>query len=599
MSLISDSDLRKFLNIKENNRNWILANIKHFLEIDKVNKVYNDNSSKSGLDFIDSVIHNLHIKYQLTEDFRKIIPPSGPFIIIANHPLGGIEGLLILKLICEIRPDFKLQANFLLHRINPVKDLIFPVNPFESFKSSRSSYKGIKGSFQHLATGNSLGIFPAGEVSSYQLKDFKIADRQWQKSSIRFIQKAGVPVIPVYFHGYNSPLFYLLGTIHPLIRTARLPSEVFNKSNKVIKIHIRKPISPKTISSFTNLTTLSNYLRAKTYSEEKIFEIETIFNTKTDIKNELLQTIIEPVNKELLISDLNNLKDKYHLFSQGAFSVYCAPYYAIPNLILEIGRLREVTFRDVGEGTNKSIDLDKYDIHYNHLIIWDNIKKQLAGSYRIGKGKDILSQYGKKGFYISSLFKIKKTFYPVLEESLELGRSFIVKEYQRQPFSLVLLWKGILCFLIKNPEYRYLIGPVSISNNFSKKSKSLIVQFLRKNYFDFPLSAYIKPRKRFMISKKLMHDNKLILDGMDKNLKVLDLYINEFQPSYSIPVLLKKYLQLNGKIIGFNIDPDFNNCLDGLMIVKLADIPDQMLDTLSRELEDYCVKERFRSISLS
>jgi putative hemolysin len=319
----------------------------------------------------------------------------------------------------------------------------------------------------------------------------------------------------------------------------------------------------------------------------------------TDNKNKSLQTIIEPVNKELILSDLNNLKDKYHLLSQGAFSVYCAPFLAIPNLILEIGRLREVTFRDIGEGTNKSIDLDQYDIHYNHLIIWDNIKMQLAGSYRIGKGKDILNQYGKKGFYLNSLFRIKKGFIPVLNESLELGRSFLVKEYQRHPLSLMMLWKGILCFLLKNPEYRFLIGPVSISNDFSIKSKSLIVQFVRKNYYDFTLSAYIKARKKFMISKKLFHENEIILDGMDKNLKILDLYINKFQPSYSIPVLLKKYLQLNGKIIGFNIDPDFNNCLDGLMIIKLSDIPDQMIDSLSKELEENYVKERFKNIFLS
>jgi putative hemolysin len=266
---------------------------------------------------------------------------------------------------------------------------------------------------------------------------------------------------------------------------------------------------------------------------------------------------------------------------------------------MEIGRLREVTFRDVGEGTNKSFDLDQFDLHYNHLIIWDNAKKQLAGSYRIGKGKDILSQYGKNGFYISSLFKIKKAFYPVLEEAFELGRSFIVKEYQRQPFSLVLLWKGILCYLMKNPEYSYLIGPVSISNDFSKKSKSLIVQYLRKNHFNLQLSDYIKPRKKFRIHKKLLKDNELLIEGMDKNLKILDLYINEFQPSYSVPVLLKKYLQLNGKIIGFNIDPDFNNCLDGLMVVKIADIPSLILDKLGKELEEYNAKERIKNICLS
>ena len=599
MSLISDSDLRRILNIKENKGKWILGNLKHFLAIDKLNQIYRDNKSKSGLCFIDSAIKKLNIKYTVNEDLRNIIPLSGPFIIIANHPLGGIEGLLLLKLLFDLRPDFKLQGNFLLQRIEQVKDLIFPVNPFEDFKSSGSSYKGLRGSYQHLMKGNSLGIFPSGEVSSYQFKDFKITDRQWQKSSIRFIQKAGVPVIPVYFDGYNSPLFYLLGTIHPLLRTARLPSELFNKSKKTINIHFRKPILPKTINSISSLTTLSHYLRAKTYALTSQNEIDSIFKIKNVRRDEVLEIIIEPVKKELILSDINKLNRDHFLFSQGSFSIYCAPYYSIPNLIMEIGRLREVTFRDVGEGTNKSFDLDQFDLHYNHLIIWDNVKKQLAGSYRIGKGKDILKQYGKKGFYISSLFKIKKTFYPVLDESFELGRSFIVKEYQRQPFSLVLLWKGILCFLMKNPEYSYLIGPVSISNDFSKKSKSLIVQYLLKNHYDLQFSDYIKPRKKFRIHKKLLKDNELLLEGMDKNLKILDLYINEFQPSYSVPVLLKKYLQLNGKIIGFNIDPDFNNCLDGLMIVKIEDIPVPILNNLGKELEEYNANERIKNICLS
>jgi putative hemolysin len=591
MSLISDSYLRKNLKIKENKGKWVLAIIKHFLDFDKLDQIYSDNHSKSGLDFIDSVINKLNIKYTVNEDIRKIIPSSGPFIIIANHPLGGIEGLLLLKLICEIRPDFKMQGNFPLQIIEPVKEFIFPVNPFEDFKSSSSSYKGLNGSYQHLMNGNSLGIFPSGEVSSYHLKDLKITDRQWQKSSILFIQKAGVLVIPIYIHGYNSSLFYLLGTIHPLLRTARLPSELLNKSKKTISIHFRKPISSGTINSFTNLTTLAHFLRAKTYSRNQADEIDSICKISADLKDEVLQPIIEPVKRELILTDLNEIRDEYLLFSQGNFSVYCAPYYSIPNLIMEIGRLREITFRNVGEGTNKSVDLDQFDLHYHHLIAWDNSKKQLAGSYRIGKGKDIMLQYGKRGFYISSLFKIKKGAYPVLQQSFELGRSFIVKEYQRQPLSLVLLWKGILCYLMKNPEYRYLIGPVSISNDFSNKSKSLIVQFLRKNYYDSLLSEYIKPRKKFRIHKKLLKDNEIILDGVDKNLKILDLYINEFQPSYSIPVLLKKYLQLNGKIIGFNIDPKFNNCLDGLMIVRIADIPAQILDNLARELEEYNVKE--------
>jgi putative hemolysin len=222
-----------------------------------------------------------------------------------------------------------------------------------------------------------------------------------------------------------------------------------------------------------------------------------------------------------------------------------------------------------------------------------------VGSYRIGIGKDILNEYGKKGFYISSLFRIKKGFNQVLEKSFELGRSFIVKEYQRHPLALFMLWKGILWYLMKNPEYRYLVGPVSISNDFSMRSKSLIVQFMKENYFDNSLSINIKPRKEFNIPNKILNKNRSILENVDDNIKTLDLYINEIQPSLSIPVLMKKYLQMNGKIVGFNIDPDFNNCLDGLMLVNIADIPYEMLDNLAKDLELHKVKERFRNIYLS
>jgi putative hemolysin len=597
MSLISDNELRRFLKIKENGGKWLIDFISHFLRIERINQIYNENYAKSGLDFIDSVLDSLGIKYSIPEDLETHIPQNGPFIIIANHPLGGIDGLLLLKLICRIRPDFKLQGNFLLQHIEPIRDMILPVNPFENFKSAHSSYTGIKGAYRHLTEGNSLGIFPAGEVSSFHLRDFKITDRQWQKSSISFIQKAEVPVIPICFHGYNSAFFYMLGQIHPILRTAKLPSELFNKANQTIKVEIRKPIPPKTIVSFTTIESLTQYLRAKAYSFNKTIRIETFFTSSRSFKDRKKKKIIEPVAIELIEGELAALADGHYLFSQGSFSVYCAPFWSIPNMMQEIGRLREITFREVGEGTNKSIDIDQYDIHYNHLIVWDNVKKQIVGSYRIGKGKDIMNQYGTKGFYINSLFRLKECFNSILQKSLELGRSFIVKEYQRQPLPLFLLWKGILFYLMKNPEYQYLIGPVSISNDFSRQSKSLIVEFVKGYYFDFRLSACIKPRKEFIIPKRILKKNKIILEGIDDNIKTLDLYINEFQPALTIPVLMKKYLQINGKIIGFNIDQKFNNCLDGLIIVNISDVPYEVVDNLAKELNGSQVKGRFENLS--
>jgi putative hemolysin len=592
MNLIKDADLRKILNIKEDEGEWLVSSFKLFFGIEKLNQLYNENSSLSGLEFIDSVINKLNIRYTTSDKFENKIPEKGPFIIIANHPLGGLDGLLLLRLICKIRPDFKLQGNYLVQNIEALKDYILPVNPFENFKSAHSSYKGLKSAYKHLKDGKPLGIFPAGEVSSYQFKKFKITDRQWQKSSIKFIKTAGVPVIPIYYHGYNSIMFYMLAQIHPLLRTARLPSEIFNKSKQHIKIDIRKTVQAKTIASFKDISGLSHYLRATTYSLNEPLKIESFFSNlhKKKIKKE--QKLIEPVNQILLESDLEKMYGKYFLFTQGSFSVFCAPFSSMPNIMREIGRLREITFRDVGEGTSRSFDLDHFDLHYVHLIVWDNINKKIAGAYRIGKGQDIMAQYGKKGFYIHSLFKIKKGFYPILEKSFELGRSFIIKEYQRHPSLLFMLWKGILWYLSKNPDYQYLIGPVSISNNFSVRSKSLIVQFMIKNYFDHIISSNIIPRKKFKITNNILNKNKSILKSIDDNLKALDLYINELQPSFSIPVLMKKYLQMNGKIIGFNIDPDFNDCLDGLMMLNITEIPIEIFDNLSKDMESSVIRER-------
>ena len=580
MSLINDADLRKILKIKENEGNWIVASVKYFLGIERINQIYNENSSYSGLAFVDSILKHLNIKYIIIDDFKSSIPSTGPFIIIANHPLGGIDGLLLLKLVCEIRPDFKVQGNFLLQQIEPIKDYILPINPFESFKSAQSSYKGVRRGYQHLKEGKGLGIFPAGEVSSFI--NFKITDREWQKSSIRFIQKAGVPVIPVYFHGQNSSFFYFLGQIHPLLRTAKLPSEMLKSGNQIIRIRVNNPIHHRTVSSFSTLSGLAHYLRVKTYSLSQSYKIKPFVNFRQKRIKELTQKIIDPIDTGLIKLALKRLEDNYLLFSQGSFSVYCAPLCSIPYIILEIGRLREITFREAGEGTNKSIDLDEYDSHYHHLIIWDHVNMKIVGSYRIGRGKDIFRRYGKDGFYTASLFKMHDEFRHVLENSIELGRSFIIKEYQRHPLSLFLLWKGIRQFMIKNPDYKYLIGPVSISNNFSSKTKGLIVEFIKKNYFDSELAKYVLPVKRFKVPKRIKQSNEIVLKNIGDNLKILDLYINEYQEGFSLPVLMKKYLKMNGKIIGFNIDSEFNNCLDGLMIVDIQNIPVEIMGNLAR-----------------
>jgi len=560
------------------------------LKFNKINKVYSKAYNKDGMKFIDTLINELEIKYEISDDELLRIPEKGPFIIVSNHPYGGIDGLLLLDAIAKRRPDFKVMANFLLRRIEPIGDYILPLNPFEKQKDTGSGIQGIKEAMDHLTAGSPLGIFPAGEVSTYNDEWTDVTDRQWQNSAIKFIKNAGVPVVPVYFQGTNSRIFHLLGMIHPVLRTIRLPSELLNKKNKVIRIRIGNPVPVKDQEEFTDTYRYGRFLRAKTYSLGTTLEVRKFFHysLKRAVREEPLT---DPVPTEKLLGDIGKLEN-FLLFKSGKFAVYCAPAMIMPNITTEIGRLREKTFRDVGEGTNRKIDIDEFDLYYNQLFVWDEETEQIAGAYRAGRGKDIIDKYGLQGLYIQSLFKVDKKFIPVLRQSIELGRSFISKDYQKKPLPLFLLWKGILYFLIKNPDYRYLIGPVSISNRFSDFSKGVIIKFIKENYFNHQLAQHIKPRNNFQVKLRDV-DTEIIL-GDSKDLEKLDKFIKDIEPSnYTVPVLLKKYLKQSGRIIGFNIDPKFNNALDGLLILDLYDVPLETITALSKEIKDESLLERF------
>jgi hypothetical protein len=306
--------------------------------------------------------------------------------------------------------------------------------------------------------------------------------------------------------------------------------------------------------------------------------------------------LVNPEPNHLLIEEFERIRSEYELFTTKNYSVVCAPTDAIPKIFNEIGRLREITFREVGEGTNKSIDIDEYDFYYNHLFIWDIDENKIVGSYRIGKGKDIAALYGIKGFYINSLFRIRKDFIQILAESIELGRSFITKDYQRKVIPLFLLWKGIMIFLLKHSDYRYLIGPVSISNDLSGFSKSLIVEFIKTYFFDEEMARYISSKKDFVVKPDKVIDRRIFIDTSEKDINKIERIILDIEPGYRLPVLLKKYMEINGKIIGFNIDPKFNNCLDGLMILDLFNTPYDIIKGLSREMNDASILKRFRVI---
>ena len=585
MKIITKTEFEKASKIDKLHMPGLASLMMEIMKINEVNEVFKKAAHLQGEAFIDKILQIIGITIEFDESELNNFPKTGAFLAIANHPYGGIEGLILLKIMCIVRPDSKLMANFLLKKIPNLSDYFIGVNPFETVENS-SSISGIKSTIIQLNSGIPIGIFPAGEVSTYKTKMQKITDRSWHPVVGKLIKRANVPVVPIYFHGNNGLLFNLLSLIHPSLRTAKLPSELFNKQGHIIKLRIGKPVKPSELPFYDSPIKLLDYLRAKTYAlgagldnEKKIFNPRTIFKIRKKS-----QEIVAPISVEDLDREIANLTE-FLVCTERNYEVYICSSTAIPTILKEIGRLREVTFREIGEGTNKRTDLDEYDINYNHLFIWDKESKMIVGAYRIGKGAEIFYSMGKRGFYLNELFKIKKQFYPILMKSLELGRSWIRKEYQQKPLPLFLLWKGIVQFLSKNSEYRYLIGPVSISNWFTKLSKSLIVEFIRNNNFDHELSQFVKPRKNFKVDFSKI-DKDLLTEG-SKTLKDLDSLISDIEiTNMKIPVLLKQYLALNAKIISFNIDPKFSDSLDGFLVLDIETIPNEILKKLGKNIQD-------------
>ncbi len=584
MKLISRAEFAKAIGIDKLPMPGLAALLMEIMKINKFNDMIDEAHPKQGPEFASALLDIWGVSIQLDERDLDNIPSSGGFIAIANHPYGGIEGMALLKLLCTVRPDSKLMVNFLLKKIPNLSDHFIGVNPFENIEHS-SSISGLKSTLELLREGVPIGIFPAGEVSTYKFDARQVTDKKWHPVVGKIIAKAGVPVVPVYFHGNNGLFFNLLGMIHPSLRTARLPSELFNKQGHTIKVRIGKPIDIADMPYRNNPAKLLNFLRAKTYAlgagladDKRLFKPRNLFKIR-----KRPQPIAPETDTAILETEVETLRAEHLVWTEKNYEVFITPTALIPNIIREIGRLRELTFREVGEGSNKSTDLDEYDIYYNQLFIWDNLSKFIVGAYRIGLGDEIFYSMGKKGFYTAELFKINKQFTPVLKKSLELGRSFIRKEYQQKPLPLFLLWKGILKYLIDNPRYRYLIGPVSISNSFSKFSKSLIVDHIYRNHFDHDMAQFVKPHKRFKVDFSKIDANLLLQD--EDSFKGIDRLIDEVETrNMKVPVLLRQYMALNAKIICFNIDPKFANCLDGFLVLDLEKVPHDMLEKLGKNL---------------
>lgn len=580
--LISKKDLANTARLKESSP--VLPLLSNLSGVKKVNKAYDRIGSSEREDFMAALLEYLNLSVEVEPADLEKIPESGAFITVSNHPYGPLDSILLAHLMTSKRDDFKVLSNDMLHRVPQMEPFVIPLADQGIARKGSKPVMGLRTAIQHLQVGGGLGLFPAGEVSSPQQGNIRtVLDKPWQESAVKMIQHQACRVLPIYIDGKNSNLYHFLGFLHPSLKTLAIPAEVMKKKDQTVKVRIGNVIQPRELAEFKDREQLGRFLRARCYALGSAMERQKKGLPKLQ-RPERAEKLIEAVPQGLLSLEIEQLYDR-KLFGQGDMDCYMADAAQIPNTLREISRLREKTFREVDEGTGKSCDTDEYDAYYKHLFLWDRKARKLVGAYRIGMGAEIMHRFGKRGFYTSTLFIMEDPLDPVLEQSIELGRSFICSEYQRHRLPLFMLWQGILSVLIAHPGYRYVLGPVSISNHYQDLSKGLMVEFVKKHYFNLELAQHIRARHEFVV-KAASVDSDALLSASADDMRKLDKIISDIEPSrYTLPILLKKYLQQNARIIGFNRDPQFSDALDGLMILDLQDVPDKTIDNLKKGLE--------------
>ncbi len=564
--------------------------LEHLLSLPGINGIY-DRATVSAVtarEFCDKCLEDMEVSVRISKEDMDRIPRTGPLVVVANHPFGGVEGLILSSVLLKVRPDYKVMVNYLLGLIPEMRPICVFVDPFGT--NLQQNVKGLKECLSLLRNGGCLGVFPSGAVSHLHLSTRTIEDPKWSQHIGGLIRRTGAAVLPIYFEGKNGPVFQIAGLIHPRLRTALLPRATLNTRHKTCNLQIGRVISAREISSFKHDQDVADFLRNRTYAlAERCGEKPSIFRRmlatvglNRPLKHAAIAQQIDPVRLE---RELTSLPPDQLLTQAGNLQCYITTMRQAPQTLQEIGRLRELTFRAVGEGTGKAIDLDQFDKTYQHLIVYNSEKRELVGGYRLGLSDDLVSKFGNAGLYVHTLFDLPENFLLQLEPAIELGRSFVRMDYQRSFSPLMLLWKGIGSFISKNPRYRYLFGPVSISNAYTPLSRALINDFLKRPDMRHPLADVVKSRLPFKVSKALQRTLPILSEPI-KELDDLNDLVCDIEPDgKAVPILLKQYFKLGAKSLGTNVDPDFGQCLDCLCILDL-------LNADLRYVERYMGKEQ-------
>ena len=544
----------------------------------ELNRLYGAASDADGeQSFTDKVLDIMNVKLEVSSQEGFVFPDKGPLVIVANHPFGGIEGLLMISMMQRLRPDCRIMANFILSMMPDIREWFFFVNPFGGAEAKRENLAAMRSSIKWVEEGHALAVFPSGEVSSVDVRTGRVRDPAWSPTIARIIRRTGATVLPVFFSGHNGALFNMAGLIHPRLRTVLLPKQFVNKRNRTIHAEMGQPISPKEMEQYATDEELINFLRLHTYV---LGERESAKppKRKTLLSHILAKQrgtpeqdpIIDPVSPDVLEAEISALPPDALLYKTKEFSVFAARTPQIPECMREIGRLREVTYRAVGEGTNRPLDIDQYDEYYLHIFIWNSATREIIGAYRVGEADLICAKMGYKGLYTASCYKYDDRLLDRIQPALELGRAWVRTEYQRAFSPLLMLWRGICAFVRRNPRYVNLFGPVSISNAYLDASRNLILRSLSLTNFAGDLAKLVRPRHRKMKRPGRTEWNRHDFDPYVGDLDTVSRLVQDIESDQKgIPILMRQYLKLGGRFLAFDVDPDFNFSLDGLIDVEL------------------------------
>ncbi len=514
-----------------------------------------------AVSFYESVLQSLRLTWTAPQGQLEEIQKMGPLVIVANHPYGLADGLILGSLLTRVRRDFKFLANPVLAHAVP-EGAVLCVNPFEEDEPRAENARALREALRWLSSGGAVIVFPAGEVAALDWSAQAIREPQWKDTAVRLARRAAAPVLPVHIAGSNSVAFHLAGLLNPRLRTALLPRELVNKQGRTIELRVGKPIPVLHFAKDGDPSEITRYVEWRT----GLLGARRPNAGMLEVVPPRRERIAEQGDPQAIAREVEALPASALLEERKDLAVFCADAARIPRTLAEIGRLRELTFRGIGEGTGKAADLDRFDRHYQHLFLWNRAKKEVIGAYRVALAHEVLARSGQEGLYTSSLFHLTPDFFRAIGPSVELGRSFVRPEYQKDFAPLMLLWKGIGAFACLHPEVRSLYGAVSISNGYTPESRALMASYLREHLWSASLAALVTAKNPF--------ERGMLSPCPSSSLDHLSEAVEELESDgKGVPVLLRQYLNLNGKAVALHLDRAFSNVVDALVVVELASIP--------------------------